>query len=108
MYELDQPRFLNAVVEAQTELSPEALLDAVKEIERQLGRKPRSRNGPREIDIDILMYGAKQLDSPELTLPHPRMQERPFVLVPLMELTGDRCSSSGDLMMVEGPEWALG
>jgi 2-amino-4-hydroxy-6-hydroxymethyldihydropteridine diphosphokinase len=109
MYELDQPRFLNAVIEVETELSPEELLRVAKGIERQLGRQRRHRNGPREIDIDILRYGGVQLDTPELTIPHPRMAERPFVLEPLGELADDVSPNSGrpsGVQRIEGREWA--
>lgn len=106
MYEVDQPPFLNAVVAAQTELLPEELLRAAKDVEGQLGRQPRARNGPRELDIDILMYGDRQLDTPELTLPHPRMHERPFVLIPLAELRGSAVKAEAGLRPIEAPEWA--
>src|SRR5689334_17878930 len=75
----EQPRFINAVAELRTALSPEALLDAAKAIERDLGRVPTFRWGPRLIDIDLLLYGARRMDTPELKLPHPRILERPFV-----------------------------
>lgn len=82
----NQPPFLNAVVEGDVALPPEDLLGAVKHIERELGRQPRERWGPREIDIDILhVDGITRADS-DLTLPHPRMHERAFVLQPLCDL----------------------
>lgn len=81
-----QPRFLNAVCAGTTELSPEALLALVKDIEAQMGRKPTFRYGPRLIDIDILFYDGLILETPALTIPHPRLRERAFVLVPLLEL----------------------
>ena len=80
-----QPRFLNLVVEASTGLSPEALLALTKGIEKKLGRTGGTGQ-PRPIDIDILLYGDKTVESPELTVPHPRLAERAFVLVPLAEI----------------------
>ncbi len=85
----DQPWFLNSVVEVSTNLSPEALLDAVKEVERSAGRTPTYRWGPREIDVDILLYDGVKLSDERLTIPHPRMRERLFVLLPLQELRPD-------------------
>ncbi len=81
-----QERFLNQVVECRTSLSPGELLTALKEIEQGVGRTPTFRYGPREIDLDILLYGAQMVEEPALTIPHPRMAERAFVLVPLAEL----------------------
>jgi 2-amino-4-hydroxy-6-hydroxymethyldihydropteridine diphosphokinase len=82
----DQPWFLNAVVEVSTSLPPADLLRAVKGVEASAGRTPTFRWGPREIDVDILLYEGERIDSEELTVPHPRMQERRFVLLPLREL----------------------
>jgi 2-amino-4-hydroxy-6-hydroxymethyldihydropteridine diphosphokinase len=82
----DQPEFLNGAVEIETELEPPALLAAVKEIETKLGRVPSYRWGPRLIDIDILLYDRLRWESPELTIPHPGLLERPFVMEPLAEL----------------------
>ncbi len=82
----NQPRFLNLVVLGQTRLAPMALLERLKAVEAQLGRRPTHRWGPRVIDIDLLAYGDALIDSPELTVPHPRLHERGFVLVPLAEL----------------------
>ena len=87
---VEQARFLNMVIEAETELSPQALLAHIKHIEQQVGRVASFRYGPREIDIDILLYGDRQVHLGEaeagLTIPHPRLAERAFVLVPLAEL----------------------
>ena len=80
---LEQPHFLNGVLQATTTLSPQALLAAAQSIENRLGRKRTVRWGPRTIDIDILLYGDLVLKSADLTIPHPRMQERAFVLQPL-------------------------
>lgn len=85
-YVLDQPRFLNAALCGQSALEPYALLALLKRIERELGRTGGVRFGPRVVDLDLLVYGDVRLDSAELTLPHPRMAERPFVLVPLAEI----------------------
>jgi len=82
----DQPLFLNAVVSAATELEPLELLRFAKQIETELGRKPGFRNAPRIIDIDILFYGDRIVQSRELVIPHPRVSERAFVLVPLAEV----------------------
>jgi len=78
--------FLNCVVEAETELLPRQLLRALQEIERSLGRRKMARRGPRAMDIDILLYGASVVRAAELEVPHPRMAERRFVLVPFAEL----------------------
>ena len=86
---VDQPAFLNTVVEALTTLSGRPLLDTVKRVERTLGRQARERWGPREIDIDLLLHGATRLDEPGLEIPHRRMWERLFVLAPLAELRPD-------------------
>jgi 2-amino-4-hydroxy-6-hydroxymethyldihydropteridine diphosphokinase len=83
----DQPRFLNAVAELETDLPARELLDRLLEVERELGRtRDGPRFGPRTIDLDLLVYGDLRLDEPGLTLPHPRLHERLFVLVPLNEL----------------------
>ncbi len=82
----DQPRFLNAVCRAHTALSPQELLRLAKQVERDLGRRPGVRYGPRPVDVDILLYDDLVLDTPDLTIPHPRLAERAFVLVPLAEL----------------------
>lgn len=85
-YVTDQPRFLNAVLQGTTALPPMQLLGWIKRLESELGRQIGRRFGPRLIDIDILLYDTLMLDSPALTIPHPRMAERPFVLVPLVEI----------------------
>jgi 2-amino-4-hydroxy-6-hydroxymethyldihydropteridine diphosphokinase len=82
----DQPDFLNAVAEVETALGPVELLRRVKAIERELGRQPARRWGPRLIDIDLLTWDRLRLETPELTLPHPRILARPFVWEPLAEL----------------------
>ncbi len=85
----DQPDFLNQVLQAQTRLSPPALLATLKTVERNLGRRPTFRYGPRVIDLDILLYDDLVLDTPMLTIPHPKLVERAFVLVPLAEIVPD-------------------
>ena len=83
---LDQPWFLNMAAEAETELAPAALLQALRGIERQMGSKRLVAKGPRLIDMDILLYGDEVIDTPELQVPHPRMHLRRFVLEPLAEI----------------------
>ncbi|MCS7003421.1 MAG: 2-amino-4-hydroxy-6-hydroxymethyldihydropteridine diphosphokinase [Dehalococcoidia bacterium] len=85
----DQPPFVNAVAVGDTTLSPDALLTLAKAIERDLGRQPSFRNAPRPVDIDILLYDDLTRDDPALTLPHPRLAERAFVLAPLADLAPD-------------------
>lgn len=84
---LDQPHFLNMVLCGKTELSAQELLQEVKTIEVAIGRQPSFRNGPRPIDIDILLYDDVQIEQDILTIPHPRMHERAFVLIPLAEIS---------------------
>lgn len=81
-----QPRFLNAVVCIETDLPPEDLLDVLLEIERTFGRERAIRWGPRTLDLDLLLYGERTVRTERLTVPHPRMFERSFVLMPLLEL----------------------
>jgi 2-amino-4-hydroxy-6-hydroxymethyldihydropteridine diphosphokinase len=78
--------FLNCVVEAETSLMPRQLLSALRRIERELGRKQFVARGPRTIDLDILFYGSSIMRTPDLEIPHPRLAERRFVLVPLAEI----------------------
>lgn len=87
-----QPPFINACIAIDTALDPHALLFTMHKIERKLGRDRASetRWGPRTLDLDLLAYDDAELNKPELTLPHPRMFERPFVLVPLAEIAPDR------------------
>lgn len=82
----DQPPFVNAVALLETTLTAAGLLEAVKSLEKQLGRIPGERWGPRRIDIDVLTYDALAIDDGELQIPHPRLRERAFVLVPLAEI----------------------
>ena len=87
---LDQPWFLNQVIEIETTLFPMQLLARVQRIEREMGRKPVVAKGPRLIDIDILLFGSATVSTPDLEIPHPRMSQRRFVLEPLAELVPDR------------------
>lgn len=114
------PDYLNAVCEIETDLTPSELLALAKEIEHAIGRRPAARWAPRPIDIDILLYGDETIDTPELTVPHPRIAERNFVLVPLAELAPDAVLTAlgrtagalveeadyGGLEHIAGPEWA--
>ncbi len=88
----DQPTFLNAAATLETDLTPEDLLDHLLEIERSFGRDRTHGipNGPRTLDLDLLLYGDSILDTENLQLPHPRMAERSFVLLPLAEIAPDR------------------
>lgn len=84
----DQPRFVNAVVELETELGPRELLERLLAIEQEFGRERAAgvANGPRTLDLDILLYGDRSISEPGLEIPHPRLAERAFVLVPLHEI----------------------
>ncbi len=82
-----QPPFLNAAVAAETALDPPSLLRELKAIEHALGRRPGPHWGPRPIDLDILFYGDQHIETAELTVPHPRIAERAFVLAPLSDIT---------------------
>ena len=112
---LAQPSFLNACVSVQTELEPLALLDAVKLLERELGRARDSiRHGPRAIDIDVLLLGGLELHEARMTLPHGQLLTRRFVLVPALELDFDCAVPDGRrladalaaLPLGEGVRWA--
>lgn len=85
----EQPDFWNLVVRVRTRFEPRELLDAVKRIEADLGRRASVRWGPRPIDIDILVYGDRLIVGPDLVVPHPRMLERAFVLRPLADIDAD-------------------
>jgi len=85
----DQPAFLNAAARIDTALPPRALLNAILDVERHLGRERIERWGPRIIDIDILLYGSIDIDEPFLHIPHPRLTERAFALMPLIDVMPD-------------------
>lgn len=94
---LDQPDFLNACLAVETELGPEALLDACKDVERALGRVPGGpRHGPRPIDVDVLLLGDAAYSSERLTLPHAQVATRRFVLEPLLELDPELTLPGGE------------
>jgi 2-amino-4-hydroxy-6-hydroxymethyldihydropteridine diphosphokinase len=106
-----QPSFVNAVARVTTTLGPIQLLLILKGIERDLGRTRTFRWGPREIDLDLLLYGNRQIVRPGLVVPHPSMHERAFVLLPLRELWPDYrcpsgCSIDEALAALEGPRGA--
>lgn len=116
------PDYLNAVCEVETGLEPAELLRFVKQVEHDIGRRPAPRWAARPIDIDILLYGGRAIDTPELRVPHPLLAERNFVLVPLAELAPEAAHpvtgrTIGELAAeidlaglehVRGPEWAAG
>lgn len=91
----DQPEFFNSVVEVETTLSPQELLARLLKVEASLGRVREKRWGPRVIDLDLLLYDDLQLVTPELILPHPRLTERAFVVVPLSELAPEMLLPGG-------------
>ena len=104
----DQRDFLNACLRVRTSLAPEALLDACKAVERELGREPGGRrHGPRPIDVDVLLLGGRSHRSERLVLPHPEVTSRRFVLVPLLELDPDLAlpggAPLGDALAALGP-----
>ncbi len=86
------PDYLNAVAEVSTTLTAPALLDALQAVEQAAGRERPYRNAPRTLDLDLLLFGGARIDSPRLTVPHPRMAQRAFVLVPLAEIAPHRVS----------------
>jgi 2-amino-4-hydroxy-6-hydroxymethyldihydropteridine diphosphokinase len=96
----EQPDFLNACLRVRTDLSPEPLLDICKEVEREVGRVPGGvRHGPRPIDVDLLMLGDLELSTPRLTLPHPGLASRRFVLEPLLDIDPDLAMPDGTPLM---------
>jgi 2-amino-4-hydroxy-6-hydroxymethyldihydropteridine diphosphokinase len=114
------PDYLNAACEITTDLTPPELLVFAKEIEHAIGRRPGARWAPRPIDIDILLYGDQRIETAELTVPHPLLAERNFVVAPLAEIAADaphpllsktiaEIAEDADfagLEHLEGPEWA--
>jgi 2-amino-4-hydroxy-6-hydroxymethyldihydropteridine diphosphokinase len=112
---LDQPSFLNACLSIETALEPLELLDAVKRVERELGRSEAElRHGPREIDIDVLMLGGLEFCDGRMSLPHEQLLKRRFVLIPALELDHDLRSPGGTrladalaaLPLDEGVRWS--
>ncbi len=100
-HEASGPDFINAVAGLETGLSAPALLQALQSLENAAGRLRPYPNAPRTLDLDLLLYGEARIDSPQLTVPHPRMRERAFVLQPLAELAPGRVSSA-ELLAVQG------
>lgn len=107
------PDYLNAVAELSTALAPQALLQALQAIEQAAGRERPYRNAPRTLDLDILWFGDQVIDTPTLTVPHPRMAERAFVLRPLADLAPERVDAaalqavaSQDIHRLHGTGWA--
>lgn len=97
-----QPKYLNGAAEMSTDLSPREFLKMLLDVEQSLGRirSPQERNAPRTIDLDLLMYGERILSEPELEIPHPRLENRPFVLIPLLEIDATlRHPATGDLLV---------
>jgi 2-amino-4-hydroxy-6-hydroxymethyldihydropteridine diphosphokinase len=101
---VDQPWFLNQVAEFQTDLAPESLLEWIKALEAQAGRQREIPSGPRTLDLDILLYDDWILDVEELKLPHPRLENRRHVLVPLAELAPERCLPVSQRTVLEALE----
>ena len=107
------PDYLNAVAQLQTTLAPLALLHALQAIEQAAGRERPYRNAPRTLDLDLLLYGEERLDGAELTLPHPRIAERAFVLRPLADLAPGRVAAAAlqavaaqPLQRLRNADWA--
>jgi 2-amino-4-hydroxy-6-hydroxymethyldihydropteridine diphosphokinase len=115
---LEQPSFLNACLRVESELEPLALLDAVKRLERELGRQDGVRHGPRAIDIDILLLGSLELHHERMLLPHEQLLQRRFVLIPALELDFTLATPNGERLSdalaalgvggtsIEGVRWA--
>ena len=102
------PDFINAVAEVQTVLTAPALLDALQAIENAAGRERPYRNAPRTLDLDLLLYGSASIVSPRLTVPHPRMAQRAFVLLPLAELAPERVTAEQLRVVADQSIEALG
>jgi dihydroneopterin aldolase / 2-amino-4-hydroxy-6-hydroxymethyldihydropteridine diphosphokinase len=104
----DQGPYLNMVAEVETRLDPFALLSACRRIEAGAGRERKVRWGPRTLDLDVLLYDDVRIDSAELTVPHPRMWERRFVLAPLAEIAPHRVPTDWDMRLPAGGVWRVG
>jgi 2-amino-4-hydroxy-6-hydroxymethyldihydropteridine diphosphokinase len=105
----EQAAFLNMVIQVETKLTPTELFHHMLEVESKLGRVRDIRWGPRTIDLDMLLFGQQLLDTPELLVPHPRMKERAFVLIPLLEIMDKQSIQAGasfqqDLKLLTGKE----
>lgn len=103
--EADGPDFCNAVARLVTTLTAPALLAALQALEMRAGRQRPYRNAPRTLDLDLLLYGDGRIDSPWLTVPHPRLAQRAFVLVPLAEVAPQRVSSAALRAVANQPLW---
>jgi 2-amino-4-hydroxy-6-hydroxymethyldihydropteridine diphosphokinase len=101
------PDYVNAVAELHTTLTAPALLAALQALESDAGRLRPYRNAPRTLDLDVLLYGAARIQSPHLTVPHPRMAERAFVLRPLHELAPALVSTTALAAVADQPLWAI-
>lgn len=106
------PDYLNAVAQLETDLPPQEFLEALQAIELAAGRERPYRNAPRTLDLDVLLWGQQQLNTPALIVPHPRMYERAFVLRPLAELQPERVTAAQlaavadqRIAVDQGPEW---
>lgn len=97
------PDFINAVVAVDTALAPHDLLGALQRLELDAGRERPYRNAPRTLDLDLLLHGDEVLDTPTLTLPHPRMAQRAFVLLPLAEIAPERVAPTALAQVVDQP-----
>jgi 2-amino-4-hydroxy-6-hydroxymethyldihydropteridine diphosphokinase len=106
----EQPDFLNVVVRVRTDLEPTGLLAACRRVEDALGRVRQVRWGPRTLDVDVLLFDGRSIETTDLTVPHPRMLQRAFVLMPLLELDADPVLPDGTRVLDVrlGPDAALG
>lgn len=107
------PDYLNAVAQLETAMAPQAFLEALQALELAAGRERPYRNAPRTLDLDVLLWGEEELETPTLIVPHPRMYERAFVLQPLAELAPQRVTEAQlqavrgqRIAVVDGPQWA--
>ena len=107
-HEAEGPEFVNAVAMYATDLPPVELLDALQNLENLAGRERPFPNAPRTLDLDIIFYGDLALETPRLTLPHPRWQERAFVLVPLLEISADKVPTDSLVSVADQPIRRIG